>query len=80
MNPALVIVTFFFQLNRLSENGEESLLLTATASDLQNPAPVYSKLGGRFYETDSTGFQNIGKRFQKYCQGEFLVRISHGFR
>ena len=71
----MVNMVHLLQLNRLSENGEESLLLTATATDLQNASPIYSKLGGGFFEKEAVSLQEIGKKFQTYCQGQWGTRV-----
>lgn len=56
-------------LRRLSENGEESLVLTATTGGPQRFSTVWSKLGGEFFKKESACLQEIGNKFQSYCQG-----------
>lgn len=57
-------------LKRLADNGEESIVLLATSGSLQSSPAICTKLGGEFFKKESTILNQIGKKFQSYCQGQ----------
>ena len=64
---------FFWQLEKLAANGEESLVLTATLGESEVSSPVYSKLGADFFYIEQENIEEMGRKFHSYCQGLCLT-------
>ena len=71
-NLLMGILFRVFQLKRLADNGEESIVLLATSGSLPSSPAICTKLGGEFFKKESNILHQIGKKFQSYCQGQYV--------